>query len=134
MTTELFRRHYSTAFKKMVIEEYLATRCSKMSLLKKYGIPFKSAIQKWMRTLGYPDPYASEFQIDRKATFERQTYNCMPSKSSTDSSDPKMLQKKIAELEKALEDEKLRSEAYQRMIEKAERELNIVIRKKPFTK
>lgn len=39
------------------------------------------------------------------------------------------LQHKIRELERQLEDEKLRSEAYLRIIEKAEKELRIPIRK-----
>jgi hypothetical protein len=134
MQKKLFEPHYDVAFKKKVVEEYLATGCSKMSLLKKHGIQFKSAIQTWMRVLGYTDPYAG-MQVIRKPKFGTITYSCMPSKYTSNSSDdPKVLQKKIAELEKALVDEKLRSEAYQRMIEKAEKELNISIRKKPFTK
>ena len=44
------------------------------------------------------------------------------------------LQKKIKELEKKLLDEQLRSEAYSRMIEKAEQEFKISIRKKTNTK
>ena len=59
----------------------------------------------------------------------------MPSKTtSSNNDDPKELQKRIAELERQLQDEKLRSEAYQRMIEKAEKELHIQIRKKPFSR
>lgn len=131
---KLFEPHYDVAFKRKVVEEYLATGCSKMSLLKKHGIQFKSAIQTWMRVLGYTDPYA-HVQIIRRPKFDYITYSCMPSRHTSNSSDdPKVLQKKIAELEKALQDEKLRSEAYQRMIEKAEKELHIQIRKKPFTR
>jgi hypothetical protein len=44
------------------------------------------------------------------------------------------LQKRILDLERQLEDEKLRSEAYARMIEKAEKELKISITKKTGTK
>ena len=40
----------------------------------------------------------------------------------------------IKQLERKLEDEKLRSEAYKSMIEIAEKELKISIRKKPNTK
>lgn len=43
-------------------------------------------------------------------------------------------QQRIKELERQLEDEQLRSEMYKRMIEIAERDLNIPIRKKSDTK
>lgn len=46
-------RHYTEAFKRHVIEEYLRIGCSKESLLEKYGIKMHSGIQKWMRQLGY---------------------------------------------------------------------------------
>ena len=46
----------------------------------------------------------------------------------------KELEKKVLELQRQLEDEKLRSEAYARIIEKAEQELKISIRKKINTK
>jgi len=44
------------------------------------------------------------------------------------------LQKRIQELEQQLQDEKLRSEAYLRIIDKAEKELKIPIKKKLSTK
>ena len=55
-------------------------------------------------------------------------------KQKKDTTGSTELQKRILELERQLEDEKLRSEAYARMIEKAERELKISIRKKIGTK
>ena len=56
MEKKLFQPHYDRQFKTKVIEEYLATGCPKMFLLRKYNIQFKSAIQTWMRVLGYNDP------------------------------------------------------------------------------
>jgi len=53
---------------------------------------------------------------------------------NTDKANKKQLEERIRELERQLEDEKLRSEAYQRIIEKAEKELKVPIRKKPNTK
>jgi len=122
---------YPEEFKRKVVEEYLAGGCTKMDLLRKYGIKTKSGIQRWMKTLGYADANSEVF---RKTKFDSITFSYMPSKSTSDSDDPKLLQKRIAELERQLQDEKLRSEAYQRMIEKAEKELHIQIRKKPFTR
>ena len=59
MEKKLFEPHYDGNFKRKVIEEYLSTGCSKMYLLRKYDIQFKSAIQTWMRVLGYTDPASS---------------------------------------------------------------------------
>ena len=58
MEKKLFQPHYDQAFKRKVIEEYLATGCTKIFLLRKYNIQFKSAIQTWMRILGYTDTNA----------------------------------------------------------------------------
>ena len=48
---------FDESFKRMVIEEYLSTKCNKMELLRKYNIHFKSAIQTWMRKLEYEDTH-----------------------------------------------------------------------------
>ncbi len=130
MEKKLFQPHYDRAFKTKVIEEYLATGCTKMFLLRKYNISFKSAIQTWMRVLGFSEPN----QASQKVTFGNLTFTSLPNKKNiadTDATDP---QHKINELQHLLEEEKLRSEAYARMIDKAEKELNIPIRKKFATR
>jgi transposase-like protein len=121
------RQMFDESFKRMVIEEYLATRCSKMELLKKYNIHFKSAIQTWMKKLGYEDtkkPQRVKFDRDLPIIIS------MASKSEN----IRELQKRIQELEQQLQDEKLRNEAYSRIIDKAEQELKIPIKKKLNTK
>lgn len=121
------RQMFNESFKRMVIEEYLATKCSKAELLRKYNIHFKSAIQTWMRKLGYEDA-----QRHQRVKFDRSLplTLAMPYKSE----DVRELQKKIQDLERQLQDEKLRSEAYSRIIDKAEKELKIPIKKKHNTK
>lgn len=126
---KLFQPHYDRGFKTKVIEEYLATGCSKMSLLRKYNIQFKSAIQTWMRILGYNDP-GSQLQ---RFKFGQLIFTSL-AKQKESTSESTELQKRILELERQLEDEKLRSEAYARLIEKAEKELKISIRKKTSAK
>lgn len=121
------RQMFDESFKRMVIEEYLATKCSKMELLRKYNIHFKSAIQTWMKKLGYEDNLRhprAKFDISLPLTL------AMPTKSEN----VRELQKKIQELEHQLQDEKLRSEAYSRIIDKAEKELKVSIKKKHNTK
>ena len=129
MESKLFKPHYERVFKTKVIEEYLSTGCTKMFLLRKYNIQFKSAIQTWMRVLGYKD-------CDRQAqTFKfGQLIFTSLAKQKSNTSESTELQKRIKELERQLEDEKLRSEAYARIIEKAEKELKISIKKKPGTR
>jgi len=129
MEKKLFQPHYDREFKTKVIEEYLATGCSKMFLLRKYDIQFKSAIQTWMRVLGYNDPGSQP----QKFKFGQLIFTSL-AKQKENTSESTELQKRIRELERQLEDEKLRSEAYARMIEKAEKELKISIRKKGGTK
>ena len=126
----LKKRHYSEQFKRKVIEEYLSVGQSKMSLLKKYDIRMKSGIQRWISQLGYED-------IHRKVRYlnSPNISTLATKKTSNSSSKPShKLEDRIKELERRLEDEQLRSEAYQRIIDIAEKEFNIPIRKKPNTK
>ena len=123
---------YSISFRKKVIEEYLSGEESQRQISRRYELKSRSTLARWMKELGYRN---IKSEVIRKPTFELKTQSFMPSKSSSESSeDPEKLQKRIEELERQLQDEKLRTEAYQRMIEKAEKDLNITIRKKPFTK
>lgn len=126
MDKKLFQPRYTRSFKKKVIEEYLSTGCSKMFLIRKYKIHFKSAIQTWIRVLGYSDPY----RPIQNATFGGIIITTLPKKKLTE----KEAEKKIRELERQLEDERLRSEAYARIIAKAEKEFKIPITKKSDTK
>ena len=130
MQKKLFQPHYDRAFKAKVIEEYLATGCTKMFLLRKYNIQFKSAIQTWMRVLGYSDPGRQP----EKFKFGKIIFTPLPKKKKNADLVPADLQRRNRELERQLEDEKLRSEAYARIIDKAEKEFKISIRKKPGTR
>lgn len=121
------KRTYEESFKRMVIEEYLSTRCTKTSLLLKYDIRFTGGIQRWMKQLGY-----TESGGPGRLNFGRIIEPTLPRNNKKESQQD--LQKRIRELEQQLEDEKLRSEAYVRIIDKAEKELKISIRKKPNTR
>ena len=123
-----FAQVYSESFRRKVIEEYLSTNVSKMSLLRKYDIKIKSGIQRWMQLYGYKEKQPAVL------TFTFTSSYALVRKMNTDKANKKQLEEKIKELERLLEDEKLRSEAYERMIEKAEKELKVPIRKKPNTK
>lgn len=123
-----FRQMFDNDFKRKVIEEYLSSGCTKIEIQRKYNIRFKSAISTWMQRMGYLENYKApslKFSNTKRILLPA---NDKKSKKELD------LQKRIEDLERQLEDEKLRSEAFVRIIEKAEKELKIPIRKKPYTK
>ena len=124
--TDYFR-YYSEDFKRMVIYEYLAGGVSQGALLRKYSIGAKSAIPRWMKRFGYTEADKSQ---DTNFT------ELIPADLAKKKEDPtnSELLKRIKELERQLQDEKLRSELYSRIIDKAEKELKIPIRKKPNSK
>jgi transposase-like protein len=125
-------RHLSEGFKRKVIEEYLRTGEPKLHIQKRYGILDMSAIHKWMKKYGYKDIHGkvSYFEVAN----QMEPAIVAKSKFKAKEQDQVELAKRIKELERQLEDEKLRSEAYRLMIEIAEKELKIPIRKKPNTK
>lgn len=112
---------YTDSFKRSVCEEHLKTGIPKDHLKEKYGIKGKSAILYWMRKFGY-------LQEEKPPTF------IQPVKDKEQPQDPASMQAKIKELEKALEQAKLEKEAWRTMVEVAERELKIDLRKKSDTK
>ncbi|MXV53355.1 hypothetical protein GS399_20545 [Pedobacter sp. HMF7647] len=118
---------YSETFKRQVIEEHLNTGASQSSLLRKYNIRFNGAFQKWMLQLGYRNsqPKARYLTLSNNSALATKEKNTPTTQS---------LEQRIKELERLLEDEQLRSEAYSRMIDIAEKELKIPIRKKSSTK
>ena len=122
---------FSDELKRDIIEEYIETGSSKASIQAKYGIKSKCGIQKWMRKLGYADLNSKD-----STSLSKNIGEDMTKKNSNNNSleTKEALEKRIGQLERQLEDEKLRSEAYKRMIEITEKELKISIRKKGNTK
>lgn len=115
---------YSDEFKYKVVQEYLNSDFSQEELLKKYSIGGHSCITNWMRKFGLkenPKPKVEKFSITM-------------AKGKKKTPEELALEAKVKELEKALEYEKLRSLALDTMIDVAEKNLKISIRKKPGTK
>jgi transposase len=112
--------HYSQAFKLQVVEEVLQGEISKEQARRKYGLRGKSAVLNWMRKFdvaGY-----------------KQMPSCFEHMKEEEKKNQSALEKRVKELERALEDAQLKAEGYNRMIDIAERELKISIRKKSSTK
>jgi transposase len=89
-----------------------------------------AGIVRWMRQLGYTEVPVKDRYLPSSKPLS------LPSKKANKpiSADATSQEQRIRELERLLEDEQLRSEAYRRIIDIAEKEFNIPIRKKPGTK
>jgi transposase len=114
---------FTDEFKFQVIHEYLNTEISQEELKKKHGFRGNSCIPNWMRKFG-----------GDKVTDEQISIQKAMSKEVDKTPQERKLEAKIKELEKALEQERLRTLALNTMINIAERDLKISIRKKSGTK
>lgn len=112
--------HYSDEFKLMVIKEVLSGKISKEAVKRKYGIKGKSAVLNWIRKF-------------EKSTVKQSTHNIKMSKKSNNLNNDLLLNR-IKELEDALLEEKIKAEGFSKMIDIAEKEFKIPIRKKYNTK
>lgn len=114
---------YSNEFKRAVCEEYLNGTASKMDIQRKYHISFKSAIVTWLRKFGYAKQPTSYYPVVSTLNFMGKS-----------DKDTQALEQKIKILEQQLADAELKVVVYDKLIEVAERDLNISIRKKRNTK
>ena len=117
-------------FKNQIIQEYLSKGCGFRELASKYGIS-RTTICKWVAIhQGIHNLPPTEKQVK----YSTSSMNSSKKKISTEQlSDQQALQQKIALLEKQLQWEKLRADALDTMINIAEQQLSISIRKKPGT-
>lgn len=120
---------FSIEERRAIIEEYLRTGCRKQYIWRKYtGQSLeRGKLLRWMRELGYvPPAEISKLAVSNSIT--------MPKPKSSKSLENMQLKEKIIVLEKALINSELRCTAYETMIEIAEKELKISIKKKSNTK
>ena len=108
-------KSYSESLKKEVVYLVQSGTLTKEEARRQFGIKGHSTILKWIRKFEGPD-LSESFMKDY------------------DKLDKKALIKLIKELERQLEDEQMRSFGYSRMIDIAEEQLKVPIRKKPDTK
>ena len=101
-----------------VVQEYLNGYLSQKDLMLKYNIRGKQCINNWMRKFGVP-------KLNGKSPMDKH-------KTQIDKDYSQEL--KIKKLEEELKHEQLRTKALNMMIDIAERELKIDIRKKSGTK
>lgn len=111
------QRKYSETFRWKVVEEVINKKYTKEEAQRIYGIKSNSAILYWMREFSGNKNYRqpSEFEVN-------------PDKQQTIAQKDQL--KRIAELEAELSREKQRAELWKKMVEIAEEDLGVDIRKK----
>lgn len=115
--------HFTDDFRFQVVQEYLNTGISQRELQKKYSICGNNCITNWMRKFGTSEVTVEQINLQQAMLKEEE-------KKPRE----RKLEAKVKELEKALEQERLRTLALDTMINIAERDLKISIRKKSGTK
>lgn len=121
---------FTVEFKKKIISEYLESDLTKREILDKYAIRSNSAIQSWMRKFGISDPFGKK---DYLGVINLHRLKKKPEPSELEL-EKKALEKRIRELEQKLVEEQIRTEMLARVIEIAESDYKLNIRKKPNTK
>ena len=115
--------HYTDEFKLQVVQEYLSTNLSQQDLMKKYKFGGTNNITNWMRKFDLQAPSEQEIELQRTMA-----------KQEEKSSYEQELETKVKKLEEQLEYEKFRTLALNTLIDVAERDLKISIRKKAGAK
>lgn len=109
---------YSEEFKWQVVQEVLSGKLNKEEARRVYNIKSNCAILYWMRKFSGNNNYREGgLPLDNKLEM-----NNMKELSVKD--------KRIKELEESLNREKLRADLWQKIVELAEEQLNVDIRKK----
>ena len=133
------RKDFTESEKHQIIQELISTRCSKVQIWEKYTGEEEEhgQILRWMRQLGYNTgikkrrPYivSNLYPMAKKKIKHDKPVNL-----ESESFENLQLKKRIAELEKQLKYAELKAIAFSTMVDIAEKEFKIPIRKKLDTK
>lgn len=120
-----------------IIQEMITNGLSKKEIWKKYTGQEEEHGQllRWMKKLGYPivgRPISTNFSSQRKVMPVKK--KIVITEQGEDSFENLQLKKRIFELEKQLKEAELKAIAYSTMVDIAEKEFKIPIRKKLNTK
>ncbi|MGV8829207.1 MAG: hypothetical protein ACWA6U_12925 [Breznakibacter sp.] len=105
--------------KLQVVTEYISSDITREELKVKYGFTGGANIDRWMKQFGVKKPSVNEITQFKEM-----------SKIGGKTKEDKVLEDKIKELEKQLAHAKLKARALDAMIDIAEKEFDIQIRKK----
>lgn len=131
-------RHFSVEDQHKIIQEMISNGCTKRAIWKKYTgqDEEKGQLFRWMKKLGY-----SSYRPRKKAKLEgtnspmTRKNKLKPLSNAVDqNNDMLQMQRRIFELEQQLKEAEMKAIAYSTMVDIAEQEFKIPIRKKSITK
>jgi transposase len=124
------RLYFSEIEKKLIVEDYLSGNETKQSVYCRYtGYPSENGkITMWMRKFGIEDKFVKNNNFVSMPTRKQDK------QQSSEDFETLKLKKRIAELEKQLQTAEMNTIAFSTMVDIAEKEFNIPIRKKHNTK
>ncbi|MCZ2130051.1 MAG: hypothetical protein LC109_07260 [Bacteroidia bacterium] len=132
-------KYFTVEEKHKIIQELISTQRTKVEIWEKYTGEEEEHGQllRWMRQLGYntgiktrrPNIVSNVYSMTQKTIKSNKSVN-----TSDESFENLQLKKRIAELEKQLKDAELKAIAFSTMVDIAEKEFKIPIRKKLNTK
>ena len=131
-------KHFSVEYQHKIIQEMISNGCTKRAIWKKYTgqVEERGQLLRWMNKLGY-----GSYRPKKKAIFDEQIIQMSKKKivkqlteASESNYETLQLKKRIFELEKQLKDAEFKTIAYSTMVDIAEKEFKIPIRKKFNTK
>lgn len=124
------RLYFSDVEKRLIIEDYLSGKETKQSVYSRYtGYPAENGkINMWMRKLGIEDKF------EKNTNFIGMPKRKKDIEVGSDEFESLQLKKRIEELEKQLQMAEMKAIAFSTMVDIAEKEFNIPIRKKYNTK
>ena len=134
-------KYFTVDEKHKIIQELISTGCSKVEIWGKYtGQAEHGQMLRWMRELGYnvktkrPNIEPNLYPMRQKKYKPDKPDSYREANTSDESFETLQLKKRIAELEKQLKDAELKAIAFSTMVDIAEKEFKIPIRKKLNTK
>lgn len=132
-------RYFSEEEKHRIIQDFISTQSTKVEIWKKYTGEDEEhgQIVRWMRELGYtngiktrtPNIVSNSNPMKKKITKPTKSVN-----KEVESFENLHLKNRILDLEKQLKDAELKAIAFSTMVDIAEKEFKIPIRKKFNTK
>ena len=128
-------KHYSETERHAIIREMLKNNWTKQFAWELYtGEPEEHGqLMRWMRKLGYVKEIKhKKFTFDAKSAAMKKRQE--EENPEAESFETMQLKNRIAELEKQLKDAEMKAIAYATMVDIAEKEFNIPIKKKFNTK
>lgn len=134
-------KYFTETEKHQIIQELISTQCTKVEIWEKYTGEEEEHGQllRWMKQLGYNTGIktrrpniVSNFNYMPKIKQEMAANK--PPNENEDNFENLQLKKRITELEKQLKDAELKAIAFSTMVDIAEKEFKIPIRKKLNTK